>query len=444
VSEKNIYWSALGLVAFAASLIGCVVVPPRDGLARVRVGDVVKRIKCDLAEVVFQKAQERTPDGRTPFVFLSNWAAKIHLTIAVDDLVSLNPGATITNPLDKTVATTLIPATTETFSLGVGVGISTEAIRTEDIEFLVSFSDMETEFQKPSKRELYNGCKFDNGLLLESDLGLAPLVNSALEPIGSGVLYQGNNVGPGAAPVPIPPGQLNDIAKQLEKLRSASTGLPVISADKLKTTTASQVYSEDATTEETRTQAIINNIVKPLYTIASTSLDSSCLTKATQSQFQAITWSAKVSLNVIDVHNATDDNTARAALEAVKAARNKVIDFATEMVSEISVCSAAAKKAQPKGPPQYDPIDLISETVNFFVTGTGSVTPTWKLVKVTAPLAPVFLSGSRKDTNTLILAMGRPAPVAGGGGTITASQAINNQILAAILSQAITTQRLGP
>jgi hypothetical protein len=86
---------------------------------------------------------------------------------------------------------------------------------------------------------------------------------------------------------------------------------------------------------------------------------------------------------------------------------------------------------------------VISETVNFFVTGTGSVTPTWKLVKVTAPLAPVFLSGSRKDTNTLILAMGRPA-AAVAGGAITASNAMNNQILASILSQAITTQRLGP
>ena len=97
---------------------------------------MVKRIKCDLAEVVFRKAQEETPDGRTPFVFLKNWAAKIHLTIAVDDTVSVNHGATLINPLDKTVATRLIP---ETFSFGLGAGISTEAVRTEDVEFLMSF-----------------------------------------------------------------------------------------------------------------------------------------------------------------------------------------------------------------------------------------------------------------------------------------------------------------
>ena len=286
----------------------------------------------------------------------------------------------------------------------------------------------------------------------------------------------------------IPSSQLSNIAKQLTDIKSASAGLPQPSPDqsisdlanllqdksqlnrlltkfsipidlisksetqikadnKIQPSNVTTVktilsYSHDATSEERRTQAIINNIVKPLYSIASTSLDSSCLVKATQSQFQAITWSAKVSISVISVDNATDEDKAKAALEAVKAARNKVIDFAIEMVSEIAACSASLKKPQAKGPPQYDPIDTISETVNFFVTGTGSLTPTWKLVKVTAPLAPTFFSASRKDTNTLILAMGRPAPAANGG--ITSSLAMNNQILASILSQAITNQRLGP
>jgi hypothetical protein len=487
VSKESICWNTLGLFALGASLIGCVVVPPRDGLARVHVGDVVKRIKCDLAEVIFEKAQERTPDGRTPFVFLSNWAAKIHMTIAIDESASLNPGATIMNPIDKTVATALIPATVETFSLGIGAGITTEAIRTEDIEFLVSFSDMLTEFQKPSKREVYNGCKFENGLLLESDLGLAALVNSALEPIENGVLYQGHNVGPGAAPPPIPEDQLKNLKEQLKELQSASRNLPRPSPDQsisdlanvlqnksqfnalifkfavpnsMISKSETQLKAEgqtapsnvtivkeilantvEATTEETRTQAIINNILKPLYAIASSSLDSSCLPKVTQSQYQAITWSAKVSLNVINVSSDTDPDKSAADLSAVKAAKDKVIKSTTDMLSQISACSALTKKKS-KGPPQYDPIDLISETVNFFITGTGSVTPTWKLVHVTAPLAPTFLSASRKDTNTLILAMGRPVPASGGG--ITSSSAMNNQILSAILSQAVTTTRLGP
>jgi hypothetical protein len=486
VSKSHHGW-VLTLIVAGCILSGCVVIPARDGLARVHVGDVVKRIKCDIAEVVFNKSLERTPDGRTPFVFLSNWAARIHLTIAVDDMVSVNPGATITSPLDKTVATALIPATVETFSLGIGAGLTTEAVRTEDVEFLVSFSDMIAEFNNPSKRGLYNNCQFDKGTLLESDLGLAALVNSSLEPIGSGVLYTGNNVGPGAAPPAIPIGQLNDIAKQLKDLKSASGELPkpqpnetisdlanltqkskfnfLIKQFNIQTDQTSKsesqfkqeqgaepnnvtsvktilVYAGEASTEEIRTQSIINNIVKPLYAIASTSLDASCLTKATQSQFQAITWSAKVSLNVIDVDNAITEADAKTSLEAEEAAKNKVIDFTTEMMSEIAACSKVAKKPIDKGPPQYDPIDVISETVNFYVTGSGSVTPTWRLVQVTAPLASSFLSGSRKDTNTLILAMGRPAPTANGG--IISSSVMDRQILSSILSQAILSRPAGP
>ena len=480
----RVNWSALfgalALVALGLSLAECVVVPPRDGLARVHVGDVVRRIKCEIAQTVFNKAKEKTPDGRTPFVFLANWAAKIHLTIAVDDTVGFTPGATITHPLDKTVTTLLIPATVETFSLGIGAGISTEAIRTEDVEFLVSFSEMIKEFNNPKKKlELYNDCKLDNGLLLESDLGLGSLVNSALEPVESGVLTQGNNVGPpGTSAVAIPASQLNDISKQLNALKSAAGGLPTppdqtltelrdslkdksqfnVLVDKLKIPNSKQIQSEsqikaegntiddvqtvkqiiansnEATTEETRTQSIINDIVKPLYAIASTSLDSSCFAPVTKSQFEAITWSAQVSVNVIKVDNATDEKGSSDALAEVRTAKNKVIDATTAMINEIKECKPPAKKPPP-GPPQYDPIDLISETVNFFVIASGSVTPTWKLVKVTAPLAPTLFSGNRKDTNTLILAMGRPNVAA--NGSIASSNAMDYQVLSSILSQAV-------
>jgi hypothetical protein len=403
----------------------------------VHVGDVVKRIKCDLAKIIFTKAQERTPDGRTPFEFLAYWAAKIHLTITIDASVGVNPGATITTPLDKTVATALIPATTELFSLGLGAGLTTEAVRTEDIEFLMSFPEIITEFQKPSQVELYNGCQFDNGLLLESDLDLGSLVDSALEPIKTGVLYQGNNVGPGPAPVAIPDSQLKNIAKTL-----ADVSKMIVVEKKDEAVPPKSDSQEKARIAETQTQAIINNIVKPLYTIASTSLDPSCLTKITQSQYEAIASSANVSLNVIKVDDAKDPGAALNRLKDVQDARTKVVNFAMEMVSEIRACKAQAKKPQ-QATPQYDPIDVISETVTFNVTASGNVTPMWKLVKITTPLAPTFLSGSRKDTNLLVLAMGRP-DVSKTTGAITSTNAMDRQILAAILGQAIASQRLGP
>lgn len=432
--RRAVLFRFVTIVLVVVAQSGCVTVPSRSGLARVRVGDVVKRIKCDLAKSVFYKAQERTPDGRHPFVFLADWAAKIHLTIAIDDTVGVNPGATVTTPLDRTVATTFFPATTETFSLGIGAGLSTEAIRQEDIEFLISFSDLITEFQKPAKRELYNNCELEPGVLLESDLDFASLVNASLEPVEIGVLRQGNNVGPGVPPPAIPAAQLRSISNRLKELRDAATGIPSPNAlvNMLK------VYQEDAALEETRTQSIINNIVKPLYAISSAALEPACLTKATQSQFQAITWSTEVSLNVINVNQATNEDDARTWLGKVKDDKKKVIDFTKEMIAEIRACSEISHKPKKPPPPAYDPVNLISETVTFYVTTSGSLTPSWKLVKITAPLAPTFLSGSRKDTNTLILAMGRPQVNA--NGTITSTQAMDQQVLAAILSQAVSSR----
>jgi hypothetical protein len=109
------------------------------------------------------------------------------------------------------------------------------------------------------------------------------------------------------------------------------------------------------------------------------------------------------------------------------------------MIDGYQACARQLGKQDHKS---YDPISTIGQTVNFFVTSSGSVTPTWKLINVTAPLANTFLSASRKDTNSVIISMGRPVVAA--DGTISASQSMNNQILAAQLGQAISQQRIFP
>lgn len=63
--------------------------------------------------------------------------------------------------------------------------------------------------------------------------------------------------------------------------------------------------------------------------------------------------------------------------------------------------------------------------------------PTWKLVRVTAPLASTFVVGTRKDTNTLIIAMGRPDTK--GGVATSPSAAMNQQIASSLLGQAVLT-----
>jgi hypothetical protein len=416
---------AAGAVCVALTMLpGCAVIPAHDGLAQVRVDHVVARIKCEIAMAVLEKAKIKLPNGRTPYAFLYDWAAKLHFTVIVDDQASLNPGATFIHALRPagTVA--------QTFSLGVGAGVTTQAVRQEDYEYLMSFSDLRAD--DPNKNPFYNYCNLPKGLLLESSLELTALVDAALKPIESNVLYPGNNYGPGALPAVGTNLQPLNAKTQLEELKGRKK-----EGKNLNNFFTARIFENDddqqAKDIETRAQSIINNIVKPLYGIAtSTGLDAKCLGGITFDQEKAIVSSVNLSGDVIKVYQATDDKKA-AAVAVVEADFTGLIDFTNIMMKDYKACALAGRK--PGEPKLYDPIDAISETVNFYVTATGSITPTWKLVTITAPLAPTFASATRKDTNTLILSLGRPNLTA--DGTPKASDAMNNQILASLLSQAI-------
>ena len=416
----------LAVCCWLLALSGCVVVPPHDGLARVRVDDVVKRVKCDIAIAVLDKTNFRAADGSYPFVFLKDWAAKLHFTIAVDMNSAINPGATLVRALPPA------GSVSQTFSLGLGAGVSTQAVRQEDYEYLISFSDLATEFKDAKNADLYNRCQFEQGILLESELGMSGLVDGALLPIERKVLTFGRNVGPGPTPVPTPASSLKDPVGQLEIIGQRRKNQDP--------SLATRVFGDNEAADiEKQTQAVITNVVKPLFGIASTSsFEPSCLAQVADAQNKAVIFSINVSENVVR-YNASSGTEQSKALGDARNNFKSVVYAARDMIAKYKICANQQWKAAPK---IYDPIDLISQTVNFYVTASGSVTPSWKLVNVTAPLAGTFASASRKDTNTLILTMGRPVPTPDGG--ISASAAMNNQLLSSLLAQAIAQQRLVP
>lgn len=67
-----------------------------------------------------------------------------------------------------------------------------------------------------------------------------------------------------------------------------------------------------------------------------------------------------------------------------------------------------------------DPYETITHHVQFIATATGGVTPTWKLMRVSANSAPPFLSGTRTATNDLLITIG-PA--------VLGSKKINNKVV---------------
>lgn len=415
--------TAVALSFSLAMLPSCTVVPAHDGMAQVRADHVVARVKCDLATVILEKAKEKRPDGSTPYAFLFDWAAKLHFTVIVDDQASLNPGATVLHALHPagTVA--------QTFSLGVGAGVTTQAVRQEDYEYLMSFRDLRT--NNPTQDPLYNYCQLPEGLLLESNIGLAPLVNAALKPIESNVLYPGNNYGPGALPPVGTNLQPLNAKTQLEQLKPSAT------KKGLNGFFTTRIFENDEDQQakdiETRAQAIVNNIIKPLYGVASTTIDAKCLGDITFDQQKATVSSVNLSGDVIKVYQEGDTTKKKTAVTVVENDFKDLVNFTNSMIKAYKKCAMA--EPPPGKPKLYDPIDAIAETVNFYVTATGSITPSWKLVTVTAPLAPTFASATRRDTNTLILSLGRP--VIASDGSPKASDTMNNQILASLLSQAI-------
>jgi hypothetical protein len=203
----------------AVCLASCVQVPQRDGIAAADVNAVIRHVKCDLNRIVIEKAYtevpgELLPERRYPFLFLRSWAAKVHLTIAVDDSSQISPGASYTAPLHA------VNNVAQTFTLGAGGGLTTQAIRQEDVEFLLSFKDIEKENDSGRMNSaLYHGCQPEPGLLLESNLGLDRLIDAALKPVETGILRPGNNIGPNAgAPPAIPKADLSKVAVEKRKI----------------------------------------------------------------------------------------------------------------------------------------------------------------------------------------------------------------------------------
>ncbi|WP_315745462.1 MULTISPECIES: hypothetical protein [unclassified Bradyrhizobium] len=427
-------------------------VPRIDGAANVSLDDIAWRVKCDIWKVVARKMNEFPTDKRNPranpYYFLAGWGAKVHMTLAVDLTGSLNPGATLIEPLSGS----------QSRSLGLGAGISSEAISTTDYEFFMSFPELRDDYNRTAAAGLVEGyCARPKGLLLESDLQLDDLFDRALEPVKKGTLRVGIHPGfAGSSPPATPPDQVPDY-RELEKIFSQMRDKKPSPTARLspnevelfrqnsKTKDFFQLNDDAiqlqhviddnklaAAQQETKAQAYINNIVKPVTDVLA-SVYPGCVKAVTQLRNKAIIEAALVSNDKIEVDRATSEgasNDARRALDQKVADLEKVV---SDVIKQLKLCPNVPDP--PSAPLVYDPLDLVSQTINFYITSSGSVTPSWKLVRVTAPLSGTFASVNRKDTNTLIIAFGRPdLSKSNSSGT-----AISNQILTSTLRDALST-----
>ncbi|MGJ4941430.1 hypothetical protein ACQR1W_12725 [Bradyrhizobium sp. HKCCYLS1011] len=449
----------------AVCLCSCTQVPKNVGPANVRFDQVVKRVKCDLTRAVYSRANQ----DRTRFGFLTQWAAKVHMTLSVDDQASINPGLAVTDPL--AVAGT-------SFSLGVGGTFTGQAVRSEDYEFFLSFANAGDELGKPAVYySLYDGCNFEPGVLLESDFDFGSIIDRALSPIDAGFLKKGTQVGPGSSSSPpLPANEVPNIEKALNAAKNSPiiklTPVEAINKDprfkglfgeidnqptiKFQSTTPAGQAKEkedkkqavaDAVANAPKisenVQEVIKNVVEPLYTLAgATDLAKKCYNQMLRDRTVAVASAAAVAISKSNIDNAGPDEFDKiiSNYKTLTDARDKVLEKGQAMLNDMTMCKEPAAKPPKPTVLLYDPIDLIQETVNFYITAAGSITPSWKLVRISAPLNSPLLSGTSKNTDTLIITMGRPDLK---DGKPVASNAMNTSLQASLISQAIN-QRLVP
>jgi hypothetical protein len=132
---------------------------------------IANHVHCELRQAV----KEIYSTGATPW--LADWAAKVALTVTVDEKSSLNPGVAltslypgaVTNFANKTSATT-----PQSFNLGFGGLFAADATRVESVTFYIIFKDLLAE---PTDAK---ACSRDDPAAIAGDLHIFEGLNSGL------------------------------------------------------------------------------------------------------------------------------------------------------------------------------------------------------------------------------------------------------------------------
>jgi hypothetical protein len=489
----------VSLTIVATLSYGCVKVPAVDPEKEsIRLGDLVKRVKCDMYYAV--STVEQTPSGpvlvplstKKGYEWLSNWVIQANLNLVVNNQSGLTPGATFITPL-KSVILPGKGTFSQSYSTGIGAGVNTTAQRTDTFAFSLSLAEIETELSsKETKLTRYDDCLLKDGTNLDSDLQLKEWFWSSMAPVQRNYLHAGLHKAPKSAATSTPAqGGAKALASsstysEFIKMNVAPPGPPpdpVVTAlqadmqivkdtiDKVVST-----YNEEILSGTTPTPgAVSENELKAVYEQewkAIKAIDDATRIvndPANKNNKNIDSYIASLSVKVGDPPHALDRTTFYQYLQSVEdsllwdrrlyvLSRSKVSspeeikglmdtidtnirdlgnfgEIAHGVVVQLRTVRAKLAAALASFDP---PIDSISHQVQFIVAWTGNVSPSWSLVqfKGPSPSSGPFVSGSTSDTNTLSVVIGPP-------GSDTASQLsalqIGNSVQNALNSVTVKT-----
>ena len=344
-------------VVSALLLAGCVTVPPlqEDGVA---IGDIVQRVKCEIAFAV-PTPQPPWPTGR--YQWMSNWTAKVDLTL-------------ITNARSTITPTSVFNNTARDITLGIGAGVDTSAERTEVLSFSLSLAEMR-QYKKRAE------CNPPNGRGLHGNLGLHEWVQSALAPVESGKLSIGRHPRLGGKAPPAPA-----VTPLIERKLALD---PLAELKQAKSTVEHYAkYAEDKLARARDDGA--KGKVQATYDDAGYIYGAEI--KARPERQKVKTLATDLLKTEPNLKNEIQ------SLQIEAAELGGKIDTAKNEVDAII-----------KDLPHDPPINSLSHSVRFVVAASGNISPNWTLVNFRGPASSgSLLSGSRTTTHTLNIVMGSP------------------------------------
>lgn len=137
---------------------------------------VTVHVHCELRKAVLYTYDTLSPKQNVEF--MKEWAAKITLTINVDEKIGINPGLALTKffrSYSNTLRSGEVITGGRSSELGLGGGLASTATREQEVTWFLVFSDLFDE-----RKHAGATCGGDNPFLMEGDLKI-------LESLFSGV-----------------------------------------------------------------------------------------------------------------------------------------------------------------------------------------------------------------------------------------------------------------
>lgn len=151
---------------------------------QISINHIVNRVKCELIQGIIKTLDDdkkiASQNGFAPkLTWLEKWSAKVTLTLIAEENTSFNPGFSVFNNNHSSVqrfSNGSVVTTPRALTLGLGGGFSSNATRTNKLDFFFAFEDFIN--SDDTNKDYSIPCE-QFGSFLESDLKLGEWIEEA-------------------------------------------------------------------------------------------------------------------------------------------------------------------------------------------------------------------------------------------------------------------------